>query len=77
MLFTSLIYCLVVVARVLAASSLTHAQSAIPAAKVLRIQLGCCDQHVVYNLPAQRFDQTARAILAPRAASSATPTARW
>ncbi|GAA4502459.1 hypothetical protein GCM10023172_25890 [Hymenobacter ginsengisoli] len=27
-----------------------------------RIQLGKCDQQVVYNLPAQRFDQTATAI---------------
>jgi|GEM_PF-1663685 hypothetical protein len=27
-----------------------------------RIQLGKCDQQVVYNLPAQRFDETARAI---------------
>jgi hypothetical protein len=28
----------------------------------VRIQLGRCDQRVVYNLPAQRFDQTAQAI---------------
>ncbi len=27
-----------------------------------RIQLGKCDKQVVYNLPAQRFDVTARAI---------------
>lgn len=27
-----------------------------------RIALGKCDQQVVYNLPAQRFDQTATAI---------------
>ncbi|AMR27207.1 hypothetical protein A0257_08920 [Hymenobacter psoromatis] len=26
------------------------------------IQLGKCDQQVVYNLPAQRFDETAHAI---------------
>jgi hypothetical protein len=27
-----------------------------------RIELGKCDMQVVYNLPAQRFDETARAI---------------
>jgi len=27
-----------------------------------RIELGRCDMQVVYNLPAQRFDETARAI---------------
>ncbi|MGI4835734.1 MAG: STN domain-containing protein [Janthinobacterium lividum] len=28
----------------------------------VRIKLGNCDQQVVYNLPAQRFDETAQAI---------------
>lgn len=28
----------------------------------VRIQLGRCDQQVLYNLPAQRFDETAQAI---------------
>lgn len=60
MLSIRLIACLVV-AYALAAPRLAHAQSTVPIAKV-RIQLGRCDQHVVYNLPAQRFDQTARAI---------------
>ncbi|MBJ6142218.1 hypothetical protein [Hymenobacter sp. BT559] len=55
--FTS---CLAVVVYVLA-SSLAHAQSTTPPVKA-RIQLGRCDQQVVYNLPAQRFDQTAQAI---------------
>jgi hypothetical protein len=45
----------------LVASSQVLAQQPAPSAKV-RIQLGRCDQRVVYNLPAQRFDQTARAI---------------
>jgi hypothetical protein len=61
MLSTRLTACLVVVAYAMAASALTHAQSAPPVAKV-RIKLGRCDQQVVYNLPAQRFDQTAQAI---------------
>jgi hypothetical protein len=47
--------------RLLATSSQAFAQQPAPVAKV-RIQLGRCDQQVVYNLPAQRFDQTARAI---------------
>jgi hypothetical protein len=48
----------------LAASSLTSAQhptQAKPPAKA-RIQLGRCDLQVTYNLPAQRFDETAIAI---------------
>jgi hypothetical protein len=63
MLSTRIIACLVVLTHILAASSLVLAQQPTPAkpAKV-RIQLGRCDQQVVYNLPAQRFDQTAQAI---------------
>jgi hypothetical protein len=61
MLSTRLIACLVVLMRLLATSSQAFAQQPAPVAKV-RIQLGRCDQQVVYNLPAQRFDQTARAI---------------
>jgi hypothetical protein len=48
-----------VVAYALAASSQVLAQQPAPS---VRIQLGRCDQRVVYNLPAQRFDQTAQAI---------------
>jgi len=48
-----------VAAYALVASSQVHAQQ--PTTSV-RIQLGRCDQRVVYNLPAQRFDQTAQAI---------------
>lgn len=40
-----------------------HAQRpAHPKPVRVRIQMGRCDQQVTYNLPAQRFDQTARAI---------------
>ncbi|MGI4863059.1 MAG: hypothetical protein ACRYFZ_03995 [Janthinobacterium lividum] len=60
MLSTRLIPFLIV-AHALVAAHLTQAQQPAPSAKV-RIQLGRCDQHVVYNLPAQRFDQTAQAI---------------
>jgi hypothetical protein len=46
-----------------AAASVAHAQHPVPAPPVkARIQLGQCDKQVVYNLPAQRFDVTARAI---------------
>lgn len=64
MLFTRSIAGLVL-AHLLTASSLVLAQQPAPAKKApekVRIQLGRCDQQVVYNLPAQRFDQTARAI---------------
>jgi len=50
-------------APVLAAAPLARPQppaQAQPAAA--RIELGRCDMQVVYNLPAQRFDETARAI---------------
>ena len=54
---------LVFLAPLLAAASLVQAQRPAPAPPVrARIQLGQCDKQVVYNLPAQRFDVTARAI---------------
>lgn len=47
----------------LAAPSLVCAQRPAPSRPVkARIQLGRCDQQVTYNLPAQRFDETAQAI---------------
>jgi hypothetical protein len=50
-------------ALALAASPPARAQRRAPAPPATaRILLGQCDQHVVYNLPAQRFDETARAI---------------
>ena len=58
MLPTRLIACFAA-AYALAASSQALAQQPAPP---VRIQLGRCDQRVVYNLPAQRFDQTAQAI---------------
>ena len=61
-LVKSLVQKLVIVACALASSCQVLAQSTAPAKPVTRIQLGRCDQRVVYNLPAQRFDQTARAI---------------
>lgn len=63
MLSIRLIACLIVTAPALALSSQAqHPAPIVPPARVLRIQLGRCDQQVVYNLPAQRFDQTAQAI---------------
>jgi len=63
MLSIRLIACLIVTAPALALSSQAqHPAPTVPPARVLRIQLGRCDQQVVYNLPAQRFDQTAQAI---------------
>jgi hypothetical protein len=56
MLFTRLISS-VAVACALAGCGPVFAQ-----APTARIQMGRCDQRVVYNLPAQRFDQTALAI---------------
>lgn len=59
--------CLVAFAYVLAAalpaSSLTQPQQKAPPhpTKVL-IKMGKCDKQVTYNLPAQRFDETAQAI---------------
>lgn len=55
--------CLVFLVHLLAAASLVQAQQPAPSPPVkARIQLGQCDKQVVYNLPAQRFDVTARAI---------------
>ncbi len=55
--------CLVCLAPLLATASLVQAQQPAPSPPVkARIQLGQCDKQVVYNLPAQRFDVTARAI---------------
>ncbi|MDO7884841.1 STN domain-containing protein [Hymenobacter cheonanensis] len=67
MLSTRLIACLVALAQVVVASSAASgfvgaqrpAQG--PPANAL-IKMGRCDMEVVYNLPAQRFDETARAI---------------
>ena len=50
-------------ALALVASPPARAQRPAPAPPaVARIRLGQCDKQVVYNLPAQRFDETARAI---------------
>ena len=63
MFSTRLVSCLVVLVSLLAAASLAHAQHPTVSPPVKsRIQLGKCDKQVVYNLPAQRFDVTARAI---------------
>lgn len=60
---TRLVFCLLVLAPLLAAASVARAQHPVPSPPVpARIQLGQCDKQVVYNLPAQRFDLTARAI---------------
>jgi hypothetical protein len=63
MLSTYVVSSLAVLAHLLAASGLALGQHPVPSqpAKV-RIQLGRCDKQVTYNLPAQRFDQTAQAI---------------
>ena len=68
MLTSRFVSCLVVVAHVLVSASPAISGPAdtprptqtTPAAA--RIELGKCDVQVVYNLPAQRFDETARAI---------------
>lgn len=63
MLSTRHVSYLVVLAPLLAAGSVAHAQHPAPSTPVkARIELGQCDKQVVYNLPAQRFDVTARAI---------------
>jgi hypothetical protein len=63
MLSPRVISCLAALAHLLATASLAHAQHPAPAKPVrARIQLGQCDKQVTYNLPAQRFDETARAI---------------
>jgi uncharacterized protein with NAD-binding domain and iron-sulfur cluster len=60
--------CLVVLAHAIAAATpaaagYARAQQPAPSQPAkARIQLGKCDMQVVYNIPAQRFDVTARAI---------------
>lgn len=65
MLSIRVISCLLVLTPA-AASPVAHPAQAHPSTQAppvkARIQLGRCDQQVVYNLPAQRFDETARAI---------------
>jgi hypothetical protein len=67
MFYTRIVSCLVVLAHVVvAAPAVTsparaqHPTQTQPANA--RIKMGRCDMEVVYNLPAQRFDETARAI---------------
>ena len=63
MLAPRFVSCLLILAHLLATVSLSSAQQPAPRQPVkARIQLGQCDKQVVYNLPAQRFDVTARAI---------------
>ncbi|TPG64607.1 hypothetical protein [Hymenobacter nivis] len=63
MLSLRLLSCLGLLVPCLAASPRAQAQHAAPSPPArARIALGRCDQQVVYNLPAQRFDETARAI---------------
>ncbi len=58
-----LVALLILLAASPAASSLAYAQHPAPTQPVrASIQLGQCDKQVTYNLPAQRFDETARAI---------------
>jgi hypothetical protein len=68
MLSSLVVSCLAALAPVLAATTpaapqparAQHPTQAQP--HPARIKLGRCDMQVVYNLPAQRFDETARAI---------------
>lgn len=68
MLTTRFFACLVLISHVVVAATpasfhLTRARHPAQAQPPKgRIALGKCDQQVVYNLPAQRFDQTATAI---------------
>jgi hypothetical protein len=63
MLFPRVVSCLAALTYGLAAAPITFGQQRPPAAPATtRISLGRCDQSVVYNLPAQRFDETATAI---------------
>ncbi|NML65285.1 hypothetical protein HHL22_08725 [Hymenobacter sp. RP-2-7] len=68
MLSTRVASCLLVFAHVLAgplsgaACRATTQHPAQPRPATARIKLGRCDQQVIYNLPAQRFDETAIAI---------------
>ena len=66
-MFSTRVFRLVVLVTLLAASlftaSLAHAQQPSPKRPALSsIELGECDKQATYNLPAQRFDETARAI---------------
>jgi hypothetical protein len=68
MLTTRVISCLVFLTHMVAAATpaaprLDRAQHPVQSQPVkARIKMGKCDQQVVYNLPAQRFDETATAI---------------
>jgi hypothetical protein len=68
MLSTRIISCLVVLTHVMATAApaavgFTDAQHpAQPQPVKARIKMGRCDLQVLYNLPAQRFDETAIAI---------------
>ena len=61
--FSRLVVLVTLLAASPAASNLAHAQQPAPTQPVrASIQLGQCDKQATYNLPAQRFDETARAI---------------
>ena len=66
--FSRAFFCFVVFTQVAAAappaaSRLAHAQRPAQGQPArARIKMGRCDMQVLYNLPAQRFDETARAI---------------
>lgn len=63
MVSTRLASCLVILTSLLVAASAARAQQPAPSQPTkARIQLGKCDKRVLYNLPTQRFDITARAI---------------
>ena len=62
MLTTRVVSCLVAFAAAIATSPALAQQPAPTQPARARIGLGQCDKEVVYNLPAQRFDETARAI---------------
>lgn len=63
MLSPRALLCFLVLAHGLATAPRARAQRPAPAPPArARIVLGQCDKQAVYNLPAQRFDQTARAI---------------
>jgi hypothetical protein len=62
-IISRLVVLLTLLAACPAASSQAYAQHPTPTQPVkASIQLGQCDKQVTYNLPAQRFDETARAI---------------
>lgn len=70
MLSTRVIFGLVVLAHLLAAATpaaarlvgAQHPAQTQPVKTRTRIKMGRCDGQVTYNLPAQRFDETAQAI---------------